>query len=135
MPVRKLTDIRGKRTDTSGNLTANDLSSSSLSVTGRFSQAAVSVSSYTIDCSAGNYFTKSVSSNSTFSVSNVPSSGSYSFTLLVTHTGGSIGWFSGVKWSENTAPTLSTGKKHLFMFVTNDGGSNWYAAALPNYNN
>ena len=130
MSYRKLSQIFGRGTDSSGNLSA-----STINLAGRFSQIITSVESFNIDCSAGNYFTKTVSGNSTFSVSNVPSAESYSFTLVVTHTGGTIGWFSGVKWSENTAPVLSTSKKHVFIFVTNDGGSSWYGAALPNYNN
>lgn len=126
----KITQIKGRGTDASGNISTNDIN-----LSGALTQSVGSLSSFNIDCSTGNYFTKSVSSNSTFSVSNVPSNKSYSFTLVVTHTGGTIGWFSGVKWTESTAPTLSTNKKHVFMFLTNDGGSNWFAAALTNYTN
>ena len=135
MSYRKLSQIFGRGTDSSGNLSANEISSSTINLTGRFTQAVGSLASFNIDCTTGNYFTKTVSSNSTFSVSNVPSDQSYSFTLVVTHTGGTIGWFSGVKWSQNTAPVLSTNRKHVFVFVTNDGGSNWFGGVLPNYTN
>jgi hypothetical protein len=130
MAFRKLSEIFSRRIDSSGNLAAN-----TINLAGRFSQAITSVESFNINCSLGNYFTKTVSSNSTFSVSNVPSGESYSFTLVVTHTSGSIGWFSGVKWSQNTAPVLTTNRKHVFIFITNDGGTNWFGAVLPNYTN
>lgn len=93
------------------------------------------VSALDIDCSAGNYFTKTISGNSTFTVSNVPSSRAFAFTLELTHTSGTVTWFSGVEWPSGTAPTLTTGKTHLFMFVTDDGGTRWRASSLINYTN
>lgn len=93
------------------------------------------VSALDIDCSAGNYFTKTISGNSTFTVSNVPSSRAFAFTLELTHTSGTVTWFSGVEWPAGTAPTLTTGKTHLFMFVTDDGGTRWRASSLINYTN
>jgi hypothetical protein len=92
-----------------------------------------------IDCRQGNYFTKTIAGNSTFTFSNVTSlSGytlAYSFTLEVTHTSGTITWPSTVKWPGNTAPSLTTGKTHLFMFVTDDAGSRWRGSYLTNYDN
>jgi hypothetical protein len=106
-----------------------------LDLAGTFAQTIVAVGSLNIDCSTGNYFTKTINGNSTFTVSNVPSSRAYSFTLELTHTSGTITWFSGVEWPAATAPTLTTGKTHLFIFVTDDGGTRWRAASLANYNN
>lgn len=91
------------------------------------------VSALDIDCSTGNYFTKTISSSSTFTVSNVPSSRAYAFTLELTHTSGTVTWFSGVEWPGSVTPTLTTGKTHLFMFITDDGGTRWRAASLINY--
>lgn len=102
-------------------------------LTGAYQQTAVAVTALDIDCSAGNYFTKTINSNSTFTVSNVPSGVSYSFTLELTHTSGTVTWFSGVQWPSSIVPTLTTGKTHLFMFVTDDGGTRWRAASLVNY--
>jgi hypothetical protein len=95
----------------------------------------VAVSAMDIDCSTGNYFTKGISSSSTFSFSNVPSGQAYSFIVEVTHTGGTITWPTSVKWATNTAPTLTTGKTHLFIFVTDDAGARWRGAALVDYVN
>jgi hypothetical protein len=38
-----------------------------------------------------------------------------------------------VVWPGGAAPTLTTGKVHLFMFVTDDGGTTWRASSLINY--
>jgi hypothetical protein len=95
----------------------------------------VAVSALDIDCSAGNYFTKTISVDSTFTVSNVPASRAFSFTLELTHTSGNITWFSGVEWPSSQAPTLTTGKTHLFVFVTDDGGTRWRGAAIADYTN
>ena len=102
-------------------------------LSGAYSTNVVSVAALNIDCSTGTYFTKTINGASTFTVSNVPASRSYAFTLEVNHTSGTITWFSGVEWPGGTAPTLTTGKTHLFMFVTDDGGSRWRAASLINY--
>jgi hypothetical protein len=99
-----------------------------------FSSLAIAVSALDINCSASNYFTKTIAANSTFTFSNVPVTGiSYSFTLELTHTSGTVTWPTSVKWPDDTAPALTTGKTHLFMFVTDDGGTRWRGAFLKNY--
>lgn len=108
-------------------------SNTDLDLAGTYAQTVVAVGALNIDCSTGNYFTKTINANSTFTVSNVPASRAYSFTLELTHTSGTITWFSGVVWPGGTAPTLTTGKVHLFMFVTDDGGTTWRASSLINY--
>lgn len=85
-----------------------------------------------IDCSVGNYFTKTIAGASAFTFSNAPS-GSYAFTLELTVTSGSATWPAAVKWPSDTAPTLSTGKTSLLMFVTDDSGTRWRGAALVDY--
>lgn len=100
---------------------------------GPISTAVRSLGALDINCALGNYFTKTIAANSTFTVSNVPSGVAYSFTLELVHTSGSITWFSGVQWPMNTPPTLITGKTNLFMFVTDDGGATWRGAALTGY--
>ena len=106
-----------------------------LDLAGTYAQTVVAVSALAIDCSTGNYFTKTISSNSTFTVSNVPASRAYAFTLELTHTSGAVTWFSGVEWPGGIAPTLTTGKTHLFLFVTQNGGTRWRASSLINYTN
>ena len=93
------------------------------------------VSALDLDLSTSNYFTKTINANSTFTVSNTPASRAFAFTLELTHTSGTITWFSGVEWPSGTAPTLTTGKTHLFLFVTQNGGTRWRASSLINYTN
>ena len=88
-----------------------------------------------ITCSLGNYFTSTVSGNTTLSFTAVPSGRSYSFTHEVTHQTGTITWPTTVEWPGGTAPTLTTGKTHLFVFFTDDNGARWRGASLVNYTN
>ena len=95
----------------------------------------VAVAALDIDCSAGNYFTKTIAGNSTFTFSNVPASRAFAFTLELTHTSGTVAWPASVKWPADTAPTLTTGKTHLFTFVTDDGGTRFRGVAQKDYVN
>ena len=111
---------------------------SGISVTGgRYTNQTNAVAALDVDMSQGNYFTKTITTGiNTFTFSNPPSSGTVgSFTLELTHTGGTADWPTTVKWPEDTAPSLSTSRTHLFMFVTDDGGSRYRGAALANYVN
>ena len=109
-----------------------------LDLNGNYASNVVALGSdvFTVDCSQGNYFTQTTNSSNSFSFTNVPSSRSFSFVLEITHvSGGSIGWPSSVKWPGNTAPSLTTGNTHIFVFVTDDGGSRWRGASLVDYDN
>ena len=57
------------------------------------------------------------------------------FTLELTHTSGTVTWPTEVKWPADSPPTLTTGKTHLFVFVTDDGGTRYRGAALADYVN
>ena len=106
-----------------------------LDVNGNQTSNVVAMAALDVDCSAGNYFTKTINGNSTFTFSNVPSSRSFSFVLELTHTSGTVTWPSSVKFPGDTAPTLTAGKTHLFVFETNDGGTRFRGAALVDYVN
>ena len=97
---------------------------------------AKTVGALELDLSTGNYFIKTISGNSTFTFANPAASGTVTaFTLELTHSSGTVTWPSSVKWNADTAPTLTTGKTHLFMFVTDDGGSRYRGSALVDYVN
>lgn len=116
--------------------TAQSVHNGGLTVDGAYEQTAEAVSALDIDLSTGNYFTKTINANSTFTFSNPPSSGTVgSFTLELTHTSGTVTWPTSVKFPADTAPTLTTGKTHLFVFVTDDGGTRYRGAALADYVN
>jgi hypothetical protein len=118
-----------------GNVAISGTLSGNVDISGSYRSNIVAVPALDINCSTGNYFTKTINATSTFTFSNVPSSRAYSFTLELTHTSGSITWPTAVRWPSNTAPTLTTGRTHLFMFVTDDGGTRWRGSALANYDN
>lgn len=125
--------LTGTQTLTNKTITAPVLGGN-IDQTGSIRGGITTISALDIDCSLGNYFIKTINANSTFTVSNVPSSRAYAFTLELTHTSGTVTWFSGVQWPGGTAPTLTTGKVHLFTFVTDDGGTSWRGASQVNYN-
>jgi hypothetical protein len=108
----------------------------SFEIDGAYKQTAEAVAALDINLSTGNYFTKTINANSTFTFSNPPASGTVgSFTLELTHTSGTVTWPTSVKWPADTAPTLTAGKTHLFIFVTDDGGTRYRGAALADYVN
>ena len=105
-----------------------------LDVSGTYAGNVVAVSALDIDCSTGNYFTKSISADSTFTFSNIPSSRAFAFTVEIDVSGDrTISWPSSVSFPSATAPTLTSGRTHLFFFVTNDGGTSFRAASLVDY--
>lgn len=116
-------------------LTTSSANSTYLPLTGgtltQVSQAIVAVSASAIDCSAGNYFTKTASGALTWTVTNVPSSKAFSFILELTNGGtGTQTWFSGIKWPGGTAPTLTASGVDVLGFITDDGGTTWRGVAL-----
>lgn len=104
-------------------------------VSGQFAQniVALNLNGSGINNSLGNYFSATISGNSTVVISGTPSNVSYSFTYKVDHQTGTITWPAAVTWPAATAPTLTTGKTHLFIFVTDNNGSTWRASSLVNY--
>jgi hypothetical protein len=106
-----------------------------LDLNGNYASNITAVSLLDIDCSTANYFTKTIAADSTFTFSNPPASRAFAFALELTHTSGAITWPAAVKWPKDTAPTLTTGKTHIFIFITDDGGTRWRGASLVDYVN
>jgi hypothetical protein len=105
-----------------------------LNIFGPVEQNIVSLGTSTVlDCSEGNYFTTTVNGNVTFSFTNVPASRVYGITIEINHISGIINWPAEVNFAENLAPILSTGRVHLFMFVTSNGGSTWRGTGLIDF--
>ena len=131
-----LTDVAGTtatQTLTNKTLTAPEFTGA-IYANGSYRGNVVAVPALDIDVSTGNYFTKSISANSTFTFSNTPASRAYAFTLRVAITGDiAITWPAAVEFPGDEAPTLTAGKTHLFMFATDNGGTTWRGAALADY--
>lgn len=109
---------------------------SGLTITGlRETKTAPAISSgtLTLDCSSGNVFAVSLNANiTTLSFTNVPTTGTaFGLTLMLTADGTArtITWGGAVKWAGGTAPTLTStnAKVDVYVLVTHDGGTNWYA--------
>ena len=89
-----------------------------------------------VDCSAGNYFTKTITGATTFTFTNVPSGVAYTFTMEVTLNGSNaITWPASVKWPADTPPAITDGKTQLFVFITDDGGTRWRGSSIVDYTN
>ena len=105
-------------------------------VDGAYKQVIGAVPDFDIDISTGNYFSKTVVSDASFTFSNPAASGTVcSFIVEITLTAGSVAWPDTVKFNNDTAPVLEADRTHLFYFVTDDGGSRYRAAALVDYVN
>jgi hypothetical protein len=116
--------------------TAQSVHNGGILIDGPYEQKAEAVSALEIDLNDGNYFTKTINGNSTFTFANPPAANTVgSFVLELTHTSGAVEWPTSVKWPADTAPSLTSGKTHLFLFVTDDGGTRYRGAALVDYVN
>jgi len=80
----------------------------------------------------GNYFTHTVSGATTFTVSNVPTSGTAVSLIFDITNGGSavITWWANVKWGGGTAPTLTASGRDILGFYTYDNGTTWNGLVL-----
>lgn len=85
-----------------------------------------------IDLSRGNYHTRTMLSNGTFTFDNCPSDG-FSFTFELTVTAGVATFPTSVRTPDDVPYTLTAGKVHELMFVTSNRGARWRLAAATNY--
>lgn len=115
----------------SNSTVTNTLTANTLVLSGSYRTGVVAVAASDVDCSLGNYFTKTVSGALSWTVTNVPATGAYSFILELTNGGtGTQTWFTGTKWPSGTAPTLTTSGVDVLGFITDDGGTNWRGVLL-----
>lgn len=92
----------------------------------------VAIAASNIDLSTGNYFTKTISTTTTLTVSNTPTSGITASLILELTNGGSatVNWWSGVVWANGTAPSLTASGRDVLGFFTEDGGTTWNGFVL-----
>ena len=75
----------------------------------------------------GAVFTKTVTANTTFTISGTPSNVAACFTLILTNGGShTVTWPSSVKWTEGTPPELIAAGIDVITFITPNGGITWY---------
>ena len=124
--VTSVGPITGSSITATGALESNSILANSLM---EQHQSLGSSTSPTINCSQGNVFSVSLSGDTIFSFSNVPSSGTaYGVTVEIyaigTHT---VTWPSSVKWAGGTAPDApANGETDIIGLYTRNGGTTWY---------
>lgn len=93
---------------------------------------ALALTGSNLDCSQGDLFVKTITSNTVLTVSNTKPSGMVTSFVLKLINGGDfiITWWSGVAWENGTPPTLSTSGTDLLGFITHDGGITWSGLLL-----
>lgn len=91
-----------------------------------------SVAATDIDVSTGSLFFKTVTATTTFTVSNIPASGSVASFVLELTNGGSqtVNWWSGIKWPGGTSPNLTVSGIDILGFYTRDAGVTWRGMIL-----
>lgn len=113
---------------------SNTLTLTNKTLTG-LKETKVAVSAAEIDLATGNYFTKTISTTTAFTVTNVPSAETaVSFILDLTNGGSAtVSWstgFTSVKYAGGTAPTLTASGRDVLGFFTHDGGTTWTCLLL-----
>lgn len=84
------------------------------------------------DLKSANYFTHTLTGNTTFTLSNVATGDDVSaFVLEITNGGAfNINWWGGIRWSGGAAPTLTPEGVDALAFYSYDGGSTWTCVVL-----
>jgi hypothetical protein len=92
----------------------------------------VALAANAIDLSLANYFSKTLTAASTFTLSNTAAANSVSSFILDLTNGGAftITWWSGLKWVGGTAPSLTVSGRDNLGFYTHDGGTTWTGLVL-----
>lgn len=94
----------------------------------------IAVAASAIDLALGDYYTKQLFANTTFTLSNVPATGNIcDFKLELTNAGAvTITWWAGLTWHGGAAPPLAASGKCVIGFYTYDGGTTWVGRLLTN---
>ena len=94
-------------------------------------ESVIAVSGSEIDLSLGRAFTKTVSSATTFSITNAPAGKMTTFTLGLTNGGAySLTWPNSVEWNGGNIPSFPASGFSIISFTTFDGGTHWYATVM-----
>lgn len=85
------------------------------------------IANSTINLANGCVFTKTISANTTFTITGVPTGKAATFNLILTNGGAfTVAWPASVKWTDDTAPDLTASGIDVLTFVTPNGGTTWY---------
>ena len=87
----------------------------------------------TLDLNEGNLFTKTVTSDTTFTLTNISAIPNVvqSFILEITNGGNFIvTWWNNVKWDNGEMPELTENGVDILGFYTSDNGNTWRGVLL-----
>ena len=92
----------------------------------------VSIAAANIDLSLGNFFSKTLTESTIFTISNAPVSNLVASFILQITDGSTYTttWWSNIKWAGGTPPILTDGGTDILGFYTVDGGSSWVGLVL-----
>lgn len=90
-------------------------------------ETSVAIAAGTINASLGELFTKTISTATTFNVTDPNPSGEVTSFVLELTNGGSaaITWWSNIRWSGGQLPTLTAAGVDVLGFYSRDGGLTW----------
>ena len=116
-----------------GSYIDNDMTLASLlAYTEKIYNIGNSSTAFTIDLTNGTFQKVTATGNATAAMPAV--SAGKSFTLrYYTGAGGFTATFTGVKWSNDIAPTLTSTASRMDLFSFISDGTNWYGAVVQNY--
>lgn len=98
---------------------------SGITLSGSVKQNVQAVAAASIDLSVSDFFTKSISANTTFTFANATASKAQAFALQLSISSSAVPtWPASVKWAAGSPPTLANGS-HVIGFLTFDGGTTW----------
>jgi hypothetical protein len=85
-----------------------------------------------IDLSVANYFSKTLVANTTFTLAKIPPKDVVPcfFLNLTNSLNYTVTWWSGIKWSNASPPTLTTSGRDILGFFTDDNGATWNGLVL-----
>lgn len=91
------------------------------------------VAASNVDWSLSTYFTKTIAGVTTLTFSNVPTDRAAIILLELTVTSGTLSLPAACKHPDDVAPTLTAGKTHLILILTDTGTSRFRVASITNY--
>lgn len=98
--------------------------------TGSTKQNVQGVAGTAFDLSLTDFFTKSISADTTFTFTNPTASKAQGFSIRLTKSGGANDtWPASVKWTGGVKPLIGDGT-HVVGFLTFDGGTEWIGLLL-----
>ena len=85
-----------------------------------------------IDLNSGEFFSKTITANTTLTVSNVPAAPIAPNFILRLVNGGAftVTWWAGIKWANGAAPALSAAGIDVLGFYSENGGTTWYGGLI-----